>query len=432
MRVVGWLLYVALLSFAWASAALLAQSFVDSLRVALIVGAAITLALPVVVDLLAELRRKQRSSPSPLTRLDRLLVRVFALELLLVAGMWGFGSAIIAQQFSAVVALVMNDGDVPVASGDASVATEESRPAPSSSDTAAAKPSAKPPAPIDPQCLDGRYRETLPDRRRSIDDLIDGYSETTLDAFVLGVLDRRYPIGAMLVRGGRKQVDCVKAFTHDRSSAAPVLASLSTVTHECGHMHDLTSGPSYHIAPNVKLSCTKGRLPHTFARSRLLQDSHANDRRPCAKGSIGRGCDSYANTYLTGDSGNQGLDMLVEELVQYIHGLATAHAVAPERYRGVRGMTSSDRDGVLTFLWYLQRYLALARRDHPKVHAALMADACWRRAILTLWGRAWLYLEATGSDPRMSIDADAIEGLVRNPNLMAEIAQVRAADGCAP
>ena len=83
MRVVGWLLYVALLSFAWASAALLAQSFVDSLRVALIVGAAITLALPVVVDLLAELRRKQRSSPSPLTRLDRLLVRVFALELLL-------------------------------------------------------------------------------------------------------------------------------------------------------------------------------------------------------------------------------------------------------------------------------------------------------------------------------------------------------------
>ena len=173
----------------------------------------------------------------------------------------------------------------------------------------------------------------------------------------------------------------------------------------------------------------RGVEPRTFARSAISTDAYAIEWRQCAPGET-RGCDSYAGIYLSGSSGNQGLNMLVEELVQYIHGLATAYAVDGDRGPKFRNSASSERDGVLTFLWYTQRYLRLARVNHPKTHAKLLANSCWRGLLLDIWGQAWLYLTQTANKKSLGIDDEQLEPLVRNPELLSEIQGLRNAEGC--
>ena len=72
----------------------------------------------------------------------------------------------------------------------------------------------------------------------------------------------------------------------------------------------------------------------------------------------------------------------------------------------------------------------MARTEHPEVHAFLLGNACWRDAILTVWGRAWLYLDATADNPNLGLDDDALEKLVKTPELLDEIEAVRVASGC--
>jgi hypothetical protein len=55
---------------------------------------------------------------------------------------------------------------------------------------------------------------------------------------------------------------------------------------------------------------------------------------------------------------------------------------------------------------------------------------CWREAILTVWGRAWLYLDATSGMPHLGIADDMLTTLVSDPDLLAEIQLLRDAEGC--
>ena len=144
--------------------------------------------------------------------------------------------------------------------------------------------------------------------------------------------------------------------------------------------------------------------------------------------------DSYARIYLDGDpadaafdSGDQGLDMLMEEAVQYVNSLATDYAFSDQARSGSQ---ISARDGILTFLWYVERYLRMLRVDHPATYDVVMADPCWRELILSVWGRAWLYLDATEGITALGIDDAELEALVLDPDLLDEIDRVRQAEGC--
>src|SRR5262249_13037648 len=145
-------------------------------------------------------------------------------------------------------------------------------------------------------------------------------------------------------------------------------------------------------------------------------------------------CDMYADIYLNGsptdgtfDSGDQGFNMLLEEAVQYVNSLASAWAFADQYPPGQR---TSDRDGILTFLWYLERYLHMARLSYPAAYAHISGDSCWQQAILTEWGRAWLYMNATKTISSLSIDGSLIEPLVTKPELLDEIDRIRTKAGC--
>ena len=82
---------------------------------------------------------------------------------------------------------------------------------------------------IDPQCLDGQYRETLPPANADISALSSDYSPDAWRAYVEGVLRARYPLGWTIVEDALVEApdqlgDCLDAFVRDRSARAPSIA----------------------------------------------------------------------------------------------------------------------------------------------------------------------------------------------------------------
>ena len=205
--------------------------------------------------------------------------------------------------------------------------------------------------------------------------------------------------------------------------------------HECGHFFDLGdasgSKSAYNLRPDLKFSCDQGdtttRNGTTFARSRIKNDAFYA-KRPACGGQPKLGCDSYADIYLDGnpddakfDSGDQGYNSVLEEATQYVNSLASALAFK-EVFTGGK---SSERDGILTFLWYVERYLKMAHDTYPQAYATLSQDACWRQATLSVWDRGWFYLGATKTIDPLGLDDKTIEPLVKDAALTAEIDALR-------
>ncbi len=291
-------------------------------------------------------------------------------------------------------------------------------------------------------CQPGAYTETLPTPTASIADLVSSYAPPAYQDFVLKILERRYPLGKSLVTRGlanTEQGNCIERFTSDRSNAAAILRRLEVVVHECGHIADFALSKSlgtngYFIRDDLTFSCKSGdtttRGGVTFARSRIRGDAYNASRPPCG-GTVTKGCDSYANVYLDGnpddakfESGDQGYNLLLEEAVQYVNSLATGYAFEDQ----LKTTIVSNRDGILTLLWYLERYIKLARETYPAAYKLISEDPCWRHGTLTVWARAQFYLEKTKGSTSLGIDDEAIEALVNAPELLKEIETLRQLD----
>lgn len=311
---------------------------------------------------------------------------------------------------------------------------------------------------VDKNCIDGEYilnpREKFlkPDQFPSIQDLIDNYNENNYMQFIYGVLDRRYPTGKSIIEqgGGKKAVD---QWLHWKNSAQQVLNSLGTVVHEIGHGIDKQNPENWYFialgTDNTKLSFTTPGMHgkkttsnspmYSMERSLLLADDQNRKRPPAQSSKIKTskefgdgpfGCDkTYAQTYLNGDpddsqfdSGDQGYNSLIEEVTQYINSLALAYYLQDSK------RPSSDRHAMLTWLWWNERYLRKIRTEHPKQYKYLIENQQWRELILTLWGRAWLYLNT--NIPGMQPDTDYLHQLVQQKEVLTEIQLIRNACDC--
>lgn len=294
------------------------------------------------------------------------------------------------------------------------------------------------PQPSKPGCAQGSYTEALP-TKASLTDL--SYSSAQAQSYVTSALQRRYPIGKFILEGGltgplaAQQGNCVDRFLRDKATAQSVLRQAPTLVHECGHFFDLgeaKGGDSvYVLRDDLRFTCkggdTTSRGGKTFARSRIKTDAFYAKRTACG-GTVSQGCDFYADIYLDGDpddatfdSGDQGYNSVLEEATQYVNSIATALAFQ-DAYQGTK---VSERDGILTFLWYIERYLQLARTDYKTAYAAIAEDPCWRQATLSVWDRGWFFLEATKGINELELDAPALEALVKDPSLTAEIDTLR-------
>ncbi len=280
---------------------------------------------------------------------------------------------------------------------------------------------------------------------------MSSYNKAKYKDFLFAVLDKRYPFGKTLVQDApvhpQSKQDCIDTFLGGQNGTAQQLLNrIGVFVHECGHFYDTMSAQKrFAIKPGLTFTCKAmggadsklaayaGPTPHSFPRSLITTDKWSAKHPPCADFSQ-KGCDSYAKIYLDGDpnngkfeSGDQGFNLLFEEIVQYVNSLATGYAFA-DKYSA--GSSHSDRDGILNFFWYLERYLHMARTKYPNVHKQLLADKCWREVILTVWGRGWLFLDATKGMATMGIQDKKLQGLVMDPELLGEIALVRKAHGC--
>ncbi len=308
-----------------------------------------------------------------------------------------------------------------------------------------------PAAEIDPNCLDGKYTENLSNPNADISAELASYSSSNYLDFIKAVLAKRYPVGGYLLEKGLLSdafggKNCVDAFLGEKGSGSQVLGQMSTLVHECGHFADIDSGgfsgAAYLITDTLNFTCQDGANTEsygkTFSRSIINEDAYSAQHPPCPEGSFSGDCDSYANIYLDGDphdgnnyqngtwqGGDQGFDMLFEETVQYVNSLATGYAFQDQIQWAV-----SERDGILTFLWYVERYLKMAREQYPAAYAHISQTACWREGILQVWGRAWLYLKATEGNGKLGLSDAKIIGLVRTPELLDEIQRLREVQGC--
>ncbi len=300
---------------------------------------------------------------------------------------------------------------------------------------------------VSPACIDGQYQETLPDPKANIASLISQFKAAQALDFVLAVLQVRYPTGRFVLDGGNASVlpganqGCVQQFWQPQQGKTiqDALNQASTLVHECGHALDMSqggfSGATYVLTPEVQFTCKglayAGQNPG-FARSLIRGDEFAASWPPCANFGDPGECDGYAPIYLSGDAkdkkfdgGDQGFDSVLEETVQYVNSLATGWVLQDQQKYSI-----SAEDGLLTFLWYTERYLHMARTQYPSTYKYLSNDACWRRGVLTVWGRAWLYLQQSQDKPKLNLRGAKLRKLVTNPVLLDEIARLRQAEGC--
>lgn len=115
--------------------------------------------------------------------------------------------------------------------------------------------------------------------------------------------------------------------------------------------------------------------------------------------------DSIRKLYLTGESGRQSLDSLLEELSAYTWGLTTAAAtvdLTPDR------VFAGHRDGVAAFLWLIAAYFERASERGPGFWTRVRFSDEDRVAVRRLWVRAEQTLATCWNDPRLGYGDRAI------------------------
>ncbi len=298
-----------------------------------------------------------------------------------------------------------------------------------------------------PTCMDGLYTETTALSSGDLAAEVAAFSATDGVAFVSAVLAKRYPNGKFIMESGdvaskASTPGCIKLFWSPAQgkTAQGALGQAGLLVHECGHMYDLAlaggtyTSNTYFVHEDLEFKCTG--LSYTganagFARS-LIKGDEFNAAWPACANFGEQNCDGYAPLYLNGepkdekfDSGDQGYNMVIEEVNQYVNSLATGYAVADQL-----PYNSSAEDGILTYFWYMQRYLHMARLQYPDAYKYLIGNSCWRQVTLTLWGRGWFYLNKSADNAKLNLKGAMLRDLVKTPALLDEIARIRQAEGC--
>jgi len=309
---------------------------------------------------------------------------------------------------------------------------------------------------VDANCIDGAYVSSPPEAfggaQEPIDDLVAGFQPANARAFLEEAMARRYPTGAAILSMGGDSTD--QWLARAPATAQGVLMFAGLIVHEVGHSIDRSAPDSWYYitaaedgsdisftVPGMHGPLTNSQSPrYAMERSRLLADDENAKRPPTSNSTLPTSAESgtgefgtdsmFAQIYLSGDpddgsfqSGDQGYNMLIEELVQYTNSLATRH-----HFSDFASGTSSDRHALLTWLWWNERYLRKIRMERPEEHAWLLANEAWMELILTTWGRAWLYISA--EVPGIEPDTAQLHELVAQPHLLEEIQVIREAYGC--
>ncbi len=250
-----------------------------------------------------------------------------------------------------------------------------------------------------------------PDWCRDMADLSDleaSYSPTNLRATLIAISERRYPPAVGLIEA-QTDAELARWFS-GTAGFSGVLSNYEVAVHEGAHIwgfdHFSFDSYSYRVVDDDLIIETA--YLDNFDRSEILT------RHPDPAG------DFYANTYLTGQSGAQGFNTLLDEYNAYTHSLVSRYCTRDT----IQGATSA-RDGILTFMWYVETYLKIAREEHGADYQAIVNDPAHVELILTVWDRAEHWLAITANEPSLGIGDDALETRVYEAANIDEIDRLR-------
>ena len=245
-----------------------------------------------------------------------------------------------------------------------------------------------------------------------IDDLIEDFSPARWRDAAVGVLDRRFPGGAWVANELDNPDDFDRWFRNTRSMSA-VLEDLNTGIHEGVHMLGFQNfGMQYSFTLGEEEVVEVPRI-ELFFRSEVL------DRLPQeARDGF------YAETYLTGQMGGQGIETLLDEFNAYTFSLLVDIALFDQFSRNSK---RSSRDGLITFMLFTEVYLHIARTEHPRDYDRLLNAPGFGELVLTLFDRAWCVYVLSGDDPRLEIEASRIVPHVLDEQWLSEVDRLREA-----
>ncbi len=301
---------------------------------------------------------------------------------------------------------------LPIASVSATVSASPASPR-TAPPSGTASPGAPSSAPV-PE-LFSSYREdddcaTLAD----VSAIAKGHAPGKLRATAEALAAARYPAGVPYLQAqDDKQLSVW--FQGAPDTFEGVASRLDTAIHEGAHMWGFKRfngrTQTYPVRRDLTIEI---KLLKNFDRSEIL-GRH-----------VDAASDSYEKTYLEGRSGAQGFNTLLDEYNAYVHSLAAAYCLRDLKPPNIR---TSARDGILTFMYYVETYLAIGRAAHPADYTAILGDPGHRRLILTVWQRAEHFLKKSEGDRSLGIHDDVIRGWVYDRARLDEIERVRAADG---
>jgi hypothetical protein len=226
---------------------------------------------------------------------------------------------------------------------------------------------------------------------------------------VLGISAVRYPPAVAFV-DAQTDAELARWFFSGTQTLDQVLEGYEVAVHEGCHIWGFDAfgagGYSYRIVDDDFIVDTP--FLQNFDRSEVL------GRHPYAAQ------DFYADTYLTGASGAQGFNTVLDEFNAYTHSLVSRYCTRDS----IQGATSA-RDGIRTFQLYVELYLKIAREEHPADYAAITGDPATVEVVLAVWDRAEYWLAITASSPELGIDDAFIEGFVSEPENLDEIDRLR-------
>jgi len=231
-------------------------------------------------------------------------------------------------------------------------------------------------------------------------------------ARALELLSARYPDAAWMVGTLKKREHFDAWFQGGTNTWSGVVRALPTAVHEAAHMAGLQNMRGrrhpYVLGKNDRVTL---RRTKTFHRADIADDLPSEVRAL-----------SYTDIYLSGNSGAQGFEMLLEELNAYTWSLYTEIAFADQRPARV---TVSGRDGLLALMYFTEAYLRRAREREPKVYNRITGDKSILSATLTFYDRASCVLRLSDGIDGIGIDDDMLKEHVFGDKALGEVERLR-------
>ena len=128
---------------------------------------------------------------------------------------------------------------------------------------------------------------------------------------------------------------------------------------ECSASYYLMNGKIVD-APQIK----------TFYRSEVLNLLNDEEKK-----------DGYVSSYLS-ETGNQGLEVLLDELNAYAHGANTVIDLSENEKN-----KNPINPGLMAIMFFTEKYLALASNNHPDIYS-ILKNTPYRKTIDLLWSQA--------------------------------------------